>query len=241
MAVGIYVLHLHSCEEETRQSFLREALECVDPVRRNKTERLKGTGAKAASLGAGMLLQKIAMDLTEGIENTDILFLEEDELLAVLQARMLREQTPPFSFSYKYGEQGKPQIVNFPKKFNLSHSGDYVVCGVSDGEVGVDIQKWVPFKRADGRAFFRKGRVETAAGDGRRETDRAVLPLVEQKRGLRQIHRSGNRQCCRRGFLQRTEMAGETDLFPGTDFGSGVFAGGLLRNSRSVKMKENGK
>lgn len=98
MAVGIYVLHLHSCEEETRQSFLREALECVDPVRRSKTERLKGTGAKAASLGAGMLLQKIAMDLIEGIENTDILFLEEDELLAVLQARMLREQTPPFSF-----------------------------------------------------------------------------------------------------------------------------------------------
>lgn len=156
MAVGIYVLHLHSCEEETRQSFLREALECVDPVRRSKTERLKGTGAKAASLGAGMLLQKIAMDLTEGIENTDILFLEEDELLAVLQARMLREQTPPFSFSYEYGEQGKPQIVNFPKKFNLSHSGDYVVCGVSDGEVGVDIQKWVPFKDCTAERFSQR-------------------------------------------------------------------------------------
>ena len=154
MAVGIYVLHLHSCEEETRQSFLREALECVDPVRRSKTERLKGTGAKAASLGAGMLLQKIAMDLTEGIENTDILFLEEDELLAVLQARMLREQTPPFSFSYEYGEQGKPQIVNFPKKFNLSHSGDYVVCAVGDGEVGADIQKWVPYKERTAERFF---------------------------------------------------------------------------------------
>ena len=156
MAVGIYVLHLHSCEEETRQSFLREASECVDPVRRNKTERVKGTGAKAASLGAGMLLQKMAMDLTEGIENTDILFLEEDELLAVLQARMLREQTPPFSFSYEYEEQGKPQIVNFPKKFNLSHSGDYVVCGVSNGEVGVDIQKWVPYKERTAERFFAK-------------------------------------------------------------------------------------
>ena len=154
MAVGIYVLHLHSCEEETRQSFLREALECVDPVRRNKTERLKGTGAKAASLGAGMLLQKIAMELTEGIENTDILFLEEDELLAVLQARIHREQTPPFSFSYEYGEQGKPQIVNFPKKFNLSHSGDYVVCAVGDGEVGADIQKWVPYKERTAERFF---------------------------------------------------------------------------------------
>lgn len=154
MAVGIYVLHLHPAQEETRRSFLREAAECVDPVRRKKTERLKGTGAKAASLGAGMLLQKMVMDLTEGIENTDILFLEEDELLAVLQARMLREQTPPFSFSYKYGEQGKPQIVNFPKKFNLSHSGDYVVCAVGDGEVGADIQKWVPYKERTAERFF---------------------------------------------------------------------------------------
>lgn len=98
MAVGIYVLHLHPAQEEMRRSFLREAAECVDEVRREKTERLKGTGAKAASLGAGMLLQKMAMDLTEGIENTDILFLEEDELLAVLQARMRREQTLPFPF-----------------------------------------------------------------------------------------------------------------------------------------------
>ena len=154
MAVGIYVLHLHSGEEEMRRSFLREALECVDPVRRKKTERLKGTGAKAASLGAGMLLQKMAMDLTEGIENTDILFLEEDELLAVLQARMRREQTLPFPFSYEYGENGKPQIVNFPKKFNLSHSGDYVVCAVGDGEVGADIQKWVPYKERTAERFF---------------------------------------------------------------------------------------
>ena len=57
MAVGIYVLHLHPAQEEMRRSFIREAAECVDPVRRNKTERIKGTGAKAASLGAGMLLQ----------------------------------------------------------------------------------------------------------------------------------------------------------------------------------------
>ena len=156
MAVGIYVLHLHPGEDEIRRKLLREAAECVDPVRCKKAERLKGIGAKAASLGAGMLLQKMAMDLTEGVENTDILFLEEDELLAVLQARMLSEQTSPFSFFYKYGEQGKPQIVNFPKKFNLSHSGDYVVCGVSNGEVGVDIQKWVPYKERTAERFFAK-------------------------------------------------------------------------------------
>ena len=149
MAVGIYVLHLHPGEEEIRRTFLREAAEYVDPVRCKKVQRLKSTGAKAASLGAGMLLQKMALDLIDGTENTGILFLEEDELLAVLQA-------PPFSFSYEYGEHGKPQIVNFPKKFNLSHSGDYVVCAVGDGEVGADIQKWVPYKERTAERFFAK-------------------------------------------------------------------------------------
>ena len=127
MAVGIYVLHLHPGEEEIRRTFLREAAEYVDPVRCKKVQRLKSTGAKAASLGAGMLLQKMALDLIDGTENTGILFLEEDELLAVLQERMHRDKAGALSFSYEYGELGKPQIVNIPKKFNLSHSGDYVV------------------------------------------------------------------------------------------------------------------
>ena len=74
MAVGIYVLHLHPGEEEIRRTFLREAAECVDPVRCKKVQRLKSTGAKAASLGAGMLLQKMALDLIDGTENTGILF-----------------------------------------------------------------------------------------------------------------------------------------------------------------------
>ena len=154
MAVGIYVLHLHPGAEETRRNLLREAAECVDPVRCKKAQRLKGTGAKAASLGAGMLLQKVALDLIDGTKNPEILFLEEDALLGTLQERMCREKTGPLSFSYEYGDLGKPQIVNFPKKFNLSHSGDYVVCAVGDGEVGADIQKWVPYRERMAERFF---------------------------------------------------------------------------------------
>lgn len=154
MAVGIYVLHLHPEDGGIRRNFLLGAAECVDPVRRKKAERLKGIGAKAASLGAGMLLQKMALDLLNGMENTDTLFLEENELLEVLQERIRQEKTGPLSFSYEYGNLGKPQIVNFPKKFNLSHSGDYVICAVGDGEVGADIQKWVPYKERTAERFF---------------------------------------------------------------------------------------
>ena len=149
MAVGIYVLHLHPGEDAGR-SFLRKAAGCVDPVRCKKAQRLKGTGAKAASLGAGMLLQKMARDLIDGTEHEEIFFLEAAVLLEELQ------KTAPLFFSYEYGDLGKPQIVNFPKKFNLSHSGDYVICAAGDGEIGADIQKWVPYRERTAERFFAK-------------------------------------------------------------------------------------
>lgn len=43
---------------------------------------------------------------------------------------------------FAYLEQGKPYLLNSPDvHFNISHSGKYVVCAVSDKPVGVDIQK----------------------------------------------------------------------------------------------------
>lgn len=40
------------------------------------------------------------------------------------------------------GEHGKPYLQNNNDIFlNLSHSGDYVLCGIADQQIGVDIQK----------------------------------------------------------------------------------------------------
>ena len=39
------------------------------------------------------------------------------------------------------GEYGKPYFTNTDLKFNISHSGKYIVCAVCDGEVGVDIEE----------------------------------------------------------------------------------------------------
>ena len=44
--------------------------------------------------------------------------------------------------SWEYLRNGKPRLLKYPKFFyNISHSGDYAICAVSDSEVGVDIQK----------------------------------------------------------------------------------------------------
>lgn len=42
-----------------------------------------------------------------------------------------------------YGANGKPYLKDIPLYFNLSHSKDVVVCALSDGEVGIDVQKAV--------------------------------------------------------------------------------------------------
>ena len=44
--------------------------------------------------------------------------------------------------SWEYLQNGKPRLLKYLNFFyNISHSGDYAICAVSDSEVGVDIQK----------------------------------------------------------------------------------------------------
>ena len=48
---------------------------------------------------------------------------------------------------FSYSERGKPYLPdNTDIHFNISHSGCYVACAVSDKPVGVDVQKIVGYK-----------------------------------------------------------------------------------------------
>lgn len=63
----------------------------------------------------------------------------ELRVFSALQVMELVER--PIELVMDYGEKGKPYLREYPFYFNLSHSGEYVVCAVSDREIGVDIQK----------------------------------------------------------------------------------------------------
>ena len=60
------------------------------------------------------------------------------------------------TYPEKRTPQGKPYLDGVPFCFNLSHSGDYVVCALSDTAVGVDIEKIVPISLKVMRRFFGK-------------------------------------------------------------------------------------
>ena len=54
----------------------------------------------------------------------------------------LRQQNPeiPVPLDITESDRQKPQLAGNPYYFNLSHSGDYAACSVSDSPVGVDIE-----------------------------------------------------------------------------------------------------
>lgn len=51
-------------------------------------------------------------------------------------------------FSVAFSERGKPYLLDIPYFFNISHSGDFVFCAVSENEVGIDVQKIQPVSKS---------------------------------------------------------------------------------------------
>lgn len=78
-----------------------------------KVERLKKTKQKAQSIGAELLLRHAVGQITGNISNV----------------------------KWDTDENGKLYLTEYDGIYvNLSHSGDYAVCAVSDVPIGVDIQ-----------------------------------------------------------------------------------------------------
>ncbi len=91
----------------------------VDRQRQEKIDAFKPDGSKRLSLGAGVLLEYALKEI--GIDKFDLI----------------------------YGPQGKPSISGHGDVFfNLSHSGTVAVIGISDREIGVDIEEEKEFKES---------------------------------------------------------------------------------------------
>lgn len=163
----IYLLPMEELREAALDSPLgQEALAKVDSTRREKIMRLSQASKQKVSLVAGLLLQYAVQEYLankaelpkerQPIEgaNADLLYdLQEVTLQDILSAI-----TTPWDFAYTYGGNGKPYFAELPIYFNLSHSGDYVLCAVADVEVGADIQRMesIDYERIASRFFSEK-------------------------------------------------------------------------------------
>ena len=106
----IYIADISVLKEA---SVFESYLKKVPEYRQKKAMSFKFEKGKMQSLGVGILLRLACKEA--GLEDAD-------EHIA-------------------YGENGKPYLVDFPEvQFNLSHSGERVMCVISPFEVGCDVE-----------------------------------------------------------------------------------------------------
>lgn len=135
MAVRIYLLGLEKRRDALwTERFIAAAERRVDATRLEKAAAVKKWEARAASLGAGLLLQKMVRDQQSGNAMSGMQCCTAEQLL--------EELAEPLPLQYLYGRCGKPRLMDFPLHFSLSHSGGYVLCAAADREIGADIQQF---------------------------------------------------------------------------------------------------
>lgn len=83
---------------------------------------------------------------TQRKQKVDKLKLLDDKKRSILAEVLLKKALKDLSitcvFEYEYNEYGKPYLKdNKNIYFNISHSGEYVICVLSKDEVGCDIQE----------------------------------------------------------------------------------------------------
>ena len=109
-------------------------LELASPEKRKRAERISHR-INAINTLVGELLAREMVAAKTGAKNDDLFFLR--------------------------GPGGKPYLRDFPGlHFNISHSGDLVVCALSDRPVGIDVEKPGTLPSRITRRFFSRGEID---------------------------------------------------------------------------------
>ena len=84
-------------------------------------------------------------------------------------------QQDPANLVFDYGPHGKPYVRTTPAlEFNLSHSGDYALCGIARQAIGVDIEQLRSMDRLEGL-------IKRCLAPSEQQTIASVLPAQKSQ------------------------------------------------------------
>lgn len=121
-------------QELDDKSIFQEAFEKLDSTRKEKVLKCGNEKDRLHSLGAGLLLQYAFQTVEKGeVEK------ETSHWQVLTWAEIKGFISDAVEHTYYYNDNGKPYLDYV--YFSLSHSGEFVICAISDQEIGVDIQQ----------------------------------------------------------------------------------------------------
>ncbi len=148
--LNIYLADLTGLED-----FYDEKVNMLHQERAEKLRAYKMPADRIRGLGAGLLLERglevYLTDLRANIEATGQGNNNECSNNYILS----KDEEGRYIIRYSYGPQGKPYFKDYPEiHFSLSHSGNMAVLAISDGEVGIDVQKSRGFREKVTKRFY---------------------------------------------------------------------------------------
>jgi phosphopantetheinyl transferase (holo-ACP synthase) len=199
----------------------------MSEYRLEKLDRIHTLGMKAACAGAGLLLQwaynewmrnsqeKISDVRSEDDASRNCGHVTEENICkieSVSYEDILANINTPYKFEVQIDEstKGKPYIKSRPFYYNLSHSGDYVICAVSDCEIGVDIQKMSNGIGVKSRVDYKNiGNTKAAKAKNTRKSTADRFFAEEEKNMLASIHDETERNLLFYRLWSRKEALGK--------------------------------
>lgn len=133
----LYVMDVSFLEDPEEFEYWYEKMK---PQRRKKIDAIKPEASKRLSLGAGILLDRALREI--GITEYELVERGSGKPYLACVTECVTDEASAGGKPYLSDVTGHPCDIFF----NLSHSGTKVALGISDKEIGVDIEKIRHFK-----------------------------------------------------------------------------------------------
>ena len=131
------------------------------------------------------LMQMISSEKRERINQFHCIEDAERSLLGdVLVRKLIKDKLGVANHLIKFSanEYGKPFLENAPHfHYNLSHSGKYIACAISDVPVGIDVEELKPINMRIAERFFSSGEVEYILSKPGKEQKEAFYSIWTMK------------------------------------------------------------
>lgn len=105
---------------------------------------------------------------------------KESVLAKYVLCVMLKEKFGLSEYIIDSDEKGKPYLSGGDICFNLSHSGDYVLCTAGDEQVGCDIQEIKKYNEKIAKRFFTEKEYEALEKSESKESDFTKLWTLKE-------------------------------------------------------------
>lgn len=135
---AVLEIYITQINELMNEDIYNMAYVLLPQNRKDKAGRMKMQQGRCQSVAAGLLLNYA---VKKWVKRNTAFDMENDTIHNISMLDAIKEYDQEYDYETGTNSSGKPYFINFPDiYFNISHSGKYVACVVSDKEVGIDIE-----------------------------------------------------------------------------------------------------